>query len=123
MGDTPPPNHLWTPTVRELLVDRIKSLVCALVDDEDKVKLHTTDSDANTTVIELKVGDNDYGKIVGKRGQHIDALCLLVSAAGRKYRRKVLFVLLERDGHSRSRHPHQSRPKSRDEYSSAWKDE
>jgi len=48
-----------------------------------------------TTLIELRVGPNDVGKIIGKQGKTIRALRSLVRVAGTKKDRRYLLEIVE----------------------------
>jgi len=51
-----------------------------LVDDPDAVEVDVIEED-RTTVLELRVADDDKGKVIGKRGRTAKALRTLVKAA------------------------------------------
>jgi predicted RNA-binding protein YlqC (UPF0109 family) len=46
----------------------VEHIAKALVDDPDKVDVTEVDSE-NVTVIELRVGPGDLGKVIGKQGR------------------------------------------------------
>jgi predicted RNA-binding protein YlqC (UPF0109 family) len=77
--------------VRELLVYLAK----ALVDEPDKVQVDAFDEDDGTLVLELSVGDDDYGKIIGRGGRTAQALRTVVKAAAVKDNRRVLVDIVE----------------------------
>ena len=65
----------------------------SLVDKPESVSIQQR-MEGNLTVLELRVSKDDYGKIIGKQGRTIKALCTLVSAAcaknGLKYSLEVV---------------------------------
>ena len=61
----------------------LESMVKAIVDSPDDVKIDTTESE-NTLIYELRLGDGDLGKVIGKRGKNIGAIRILISAATAK---------------------------------------
>ena len=61
----------------------LESMVKAIVDSPDDVKIDTTESE-NTLIYELRLGDGDLGKVIGKRGKNIGAIRTLISAATAK---------------------------------------
>jgi len=77
--------------VRELLV----YLARQLVDEPDKVEVEQYEEDDGTLVLELSVGDDDYGKIIGRGGRTAQALRTLVKASAVKDNRRVLVDIVE----------------------------
>jgi uncharacterized protein len=77
--------------VRELLVYLVKSIV----DEPDKVRVEAFDEDDGTLVLELSVGDDDYGKVIGRGGRTAQALRTVVKAAAVKDNRRVLVDIVE----------------------------
>ncbi|MFM7200914.1 MAG: KH domain-containing protein [Myxococcota bacterium] len=65
-----------------------------LVDDPDQVELSRT-SGRQTTVLEVKVGKTDHGKIVGRRGRTADAIRNLLKCMGGKSNHRFLLEILE----------------------------
>ena len=65
--------------MKELLEGMIK----AIVDKPDEVELNLTESE-NTLIYELKVGEGDVGKVIGKQGKNVGAIRTLLSAATAK---------------------------------------
>ena len=62
--------------MKELLEGMIK----AIVDKPDEVNIDLTESE-NTLIYELKVGEGDIGKVIGKKGKNVGSLRTLLSAA------------------------------------------
>ena len=77
--------------MQELLVYLAKSLV----DEPDKVQVEAFDEDDGTLVLELSVGDDDYGKVIGRGGRTAQALRTVVKAAAVKDNRRVLVDIVE----------------------------
>jgi predicted RNA-binding protein YlqC (UPF0109 family) len=77
--------------VRELLV----YLTRQLVDEPEKVTVEEFEEDDGTIVLELSVGDDDYGKVIGRGGRTAQALRTLVKAAAVKDNRRVLVDIVE----------------------------
>ena len=61
----------------------IEMVVKKLVDKPDEVDLNLTESE-NTLIYELKVGEGDVGKVIGKKGRNVGSLRTLLSAATAK---------------------------------------
>jgi len=66
-----------------------------LVDDSETVDVREVEQRNGTTLIELRVGPNDVGKIIGKQGKTIRALRSLVRVAGTKKDRRYLLEIVE----------------------------
>jgi predicted RNA-binding protein YlqC (UPF0109 family) len=77
--------------MRELLV----YVAQQLVDEPDKVEVEEFDEDDGTLVLELSVGDDDYGKVIGRGGRTAQALRTVVKAAAVKDNRRVLVDIVE----------------------------
>jgi uncharacterized protein len=77
--------------VRELLV----YLAQQLVDEPDKVEVEQFEEDDGTLVLELSVGDDDYGQVIGRGGRTAQALRTIVKAAAVKDNRRVLLDIVE----------------------------
>jgi uncharacterized protein len=77
--------------VRELLV----FLARALVDDPEAVVVEEFEEDDGTLVLELSVGEDDYGKVIGRGGRTAQALRTVVKAAAVKDNRRVLVDIVE----------------------------
>jgi uncharacterized protein len=77
--------------VRELLV----YLARQLVDEPERVEVEEFEEDDGTLVLELSVGDDDYGKVIGRGGRTAQALRTVVKAAAVKDNRRVLVDIVE----------------------------
>jgi uncharacterized protein len=77
--------------VKELL----EYLVRALVDEPDKVNVDQFDEPDGTVVLELAVGEDDYGKVIGRGGRIASALRTVIRAAAVKENRRVLIDIVE----------------------------
>ena len=76
--------------MKELLTDMIK----AIVDKPDEVDITLTESE-NTKIYELRLGDGDVGKVIGKKGKNVTAIRTLLSAATAKEggKRSILEII------------------------------
>ena len=63
--------------------DLLESMVKAIVDNPEEVEIDETESE-NTTIYELRLGDGDLGKVIGKKGKNIGAIRTIISAATAK---------------------------------------
>jgi len=64
------------------------------VDKPDEVRITEVEGE-KITVLELHVGEEDYGKVIGKRGKNIMAIRTLLNAAARTVRKRVSLEILE----------------------------
>ena len=65
--------------MKDLLIDIIK----AIVDKPDEVDITLTESE-NTMIYELRLGDGDVGKVIGKKGRNVGAIRTILTAASAK---------------------------------------
>jgi hypothetical protein len=66
-----------------------------LVSDPEAVKVDEFSEDDGTLVLELSVGEDDYGRIIGRGGRTANALRTIVKAAAVKERRRVLVDIVD----------------------------
>ncbi len=71
----------------------VEIIAKSLVDDPDAVQVTETQSGA-TTVIQLKVADDDMGKVIGKQGRIAKALRTVVKSAASKTGKKVVVEIV-----------------------------
>lgn len=79
-----------SPSLREL----VEYLARGLVDHPEEVVVEEVD-EPDALVFELKVAEQDLGKVIGKQGRTAKALRTVLSAASSKMRRRVLLEILE----------------------------
>lgn len=79
-------------------MEKLKELVSfvakSLVDNPEKVEV-TEVAGEQTAVLELKVAQEDLGKIIGKQGKTAKAIRTILSAAAAKMRRRAVLEILE----------------------------
>jgi predicted RNA-binding protein YlqC (UPF0109 family) len=78
------------PSLREL----IDYLARGLVDHPEEVEVEEVE-ESDALVFELKVAEEDLGKVIGKQGRTAKALRTILSAASAKTRRRVILEILE----------------------------
>ncbi|MBQ3125229.1 MAG: KH domain-containing protein [Clostridia bacterium] len=61
----------------------------ALVDNPDMVNITEVNNDDNSITLELRVAENDMGKVIGKQGRIAKALRTVVKAAASRENKKV----------------------------------
>ena len=75
--------------------DFLEYLARALVDEPERVEVEEFEEDDGTLVLELSVGDDDYGQIIGRGGRTAQALRTVIKAAAVKDNRRVLVDIVE----------------------------
>jgi uncharacterized protein len=75
--------------------DLLEYLAKALVDSPEEVKVQSYDEDDGALVLELSVGDDDYGHVIGRGGRTASAIRTVVKAAGARQDRKVLVDIVD----------------------------
>jgi predicted RNA-binding protein YlqC (UPF0109 family) len=72
----------------------IEYLIKHLVDKP--AEIHVVEIHGEHTVIcELRVGDGDMGKVIGKRGQTVDSLRTILTAAAAKQGKRAVLEIVE----------------------------
>jgi predicted RNA-binding protein YlqC (UPF0109 family) len=77
--------------MRELL----QYLAQQLVEAPDQVTVEQFDEEDGTVILELSVGEEDYGRVIGKGGRTANALRTVVKAAAVKEERRVLVDIVD----------------------------
>lgn len=72
----------------------IERIARELVDQPDQVSV-TEIEGGRTVVYELRVAKSDIGKIIGKRGQNVNAIRTILNAVSGKSRKQVVLELIE----------------------------
>jgi uncharacterized protein len=75
--------------------EAIEMIVKSLVDDPETVDVRELDRNGPTTLIEVRVAQQDVGKIIGKQGRTIRSLRSLARIAGTKQNRRYLLEIVE----------------------------
>jgi len=72
----------------------LEAMAKALVDQPDQVVVTMIEGE-QTTVLELRVGQDDLGKVIGKQGRTARAIRTILGAAGMKLRKRFVLEILE----------------------------
>ncbi|TML82629.1 MAG: KH domain-containing protein [Actinobacteria bacterium] len=75
--------------------DLIEFLVRALVDAPDQVSVESYEDDDGTVVYEVRVAEDDVGKVIGRSGRTVNALRAVVRAAAMRDGRRVLVDVVD----------------------------
>lgn len=72
----------------------IEFIAKSLVDHPEDVQVSEVEGE-QTTVLELKVAQDDLGKVIGKQGRTARALRTILSAASTKAKKRTVLEILE----------------------------
>ncbi len=72
----------------------IEYVAKSLVDEPEKVEVHTIEGE-KSTIVELRVSQDDIGKIIGKHGRIARALRTILSAASTRSGKRVVLEILD----------------------------
>jgi predicted RNA-binding protein YlqC (UPF0109 family) len=73
----------------------VELIARALVDKPDKIQISQIDGE-QSSIIELKVAPEDVGKIIGKQGGNVQAIRIILSAAGMKLKKRFILEVIEK---------------------------
>jgi len=73
----------------------IEMIAKALVDNPDNVQVSQLDGE-QSSIIELKVAQEDIGKVIGKQGRTAQAMRIILGAAGMKLKKRFNLEILEK---------------------------
>ena len=74
--------------------DLLEEIAKALVDSPEDVRVTEVEGE-QTTVLELRVRNDDLGKVIGRQGRTARAIRTLLSAAGMKIHKRFVLEILE----------------------------
>jgi predicted RNA-binding protein YlqC (UPF0109 family) len=72
----------------------VRIIAKSLVDEPDSVDVKTVD-DGDEITIELRVSDNDMGKVIGKQGRIAKAIRTVVKAVATRENKRVSVEILQ----------------------------
>ncbi|MBE0460684.1 MAG: KH domain-containing protein [Candidatus Aminicenantes bacterium] len=73
----------------------VELIAKSLVDNPDKVQVSQLDGE-QSSIIELKVAPEDVGKVIGKHGRNVQAIRVIIGAAGMKLKKRFILELIEK---------------------------
>ncbi len=74
--------------------DLVKTMAQALVDNPEEVVVNEIIGE-QTSIIELKVSENDRGKVIGRQGKTARAMRTILIAASNKQAKRVMLEIIE----------------------------
>lgn len=74
--------------------DLLEEIAKALVDNPEDVAVAEVEGE-QTTVLELRVKNEDLGKVIGRQGRTARAIRTLLAAAGMKVHKRFVLEILE----------------------------
>jgi predicted RNA-binding protein YlqC (UPF0109 family) len=73
----------------------LEYLARGLVESPDEVEVNEVHEDDGSVVLELSVGDDDYGNVIGRGGRTAAALRTVIKTAATKDRRRVFVDIVD----------------------------
>jgi len=73
----------------------VELIVKALVDDTENVQVTQLEGE-QSSIIEVKVAQEDIGKIIGKRGRTAQAIRVILGAAGMKLKKRFNLEIIDK---------------------------
>ena len=74
----------------------VEYIAKSLVDHPDHVNVNEIEGE-KTTILELKVNEDDLGKIIGRHGRTAKAMRTVINAAATKEQKRAVLEILEGD--------------------------
>ena len=75
--------------------DLLLVLAKALVDEPESVTVNEKENDEQTVLLELRVADDDMGKVIGKQGRIAKSIRTVMKAAASKENKKVIVEIVQ----------------------------
>jgi len=76
------------------MVELVKTIATSLVDHPELVEVTETGEKGDAVVIQLKVAEDDMGKVIGRQGRIAKALRTVVKAASLRLNKKVVVEIV-----------------------------
>jgi len=73
----------------------VEVIVKSLVDNTENVKVTQLEGE-QSSIIEVKVSQEDIGKIIGKRGRTAQAIRVILGAAGMKLKKRFNLEIIDK---------------------------
>ncbi len=73
----------------------IEEIAKALVDNPEEVHVNEIEGE-QSTIIELRVGTSDIGKVIGRQGRTANAIRVILGAAGMTIGKRINLEIIEK---------------------------
>lgn len=80
--------------VLRFMKEAIEKIIDALVDEKEAVEV-SEESGERSSVIKVRVAENDMGRIIGREGKTIKAIRSLLFFAGQKHGKRFVLDVVE----------------------------
>ena len=74
--------------------DLVEYIAKSLVDDPDEVEVHIIEGE-KSTILELRVSQDDIGKVIGKHGRIAKAVRTILSASATNTGKRIVLEILD----------------------------
>lgn len=74
----------------------VEQIAQALVDAPEQVQV-TSVADGDATILELRVAQNDLGKVIGRQGRTAKSIRTILGAASMKFQQRYILEIIEDD--------------------------
>jgi len=74
--------------------EMIKCIAQYLVDDPEQVKVEEIEG-SHSSVLELKVAQEDLGKVIGKKGRTAHAMRTILGAMSGKVKKRIVLEIID----------------------------
>ena len=74
----------------------VELIAKSLVDNPERVQVSQLDGE-QSSIIELKVAQEDLGKVIGKQGRNVQAVRVILGAAGMKLKKRFILEIIEKE--------------------------
>lgn len=81
-------------TEKKAMKELVELIAQSLVDHPDEVTVKEFEGDQKT-VLELRVGDGDLGKVIGRQGRTARAIRTILGASGLKLKKRFVLEILD----------------------------
>ena len=71
----------------------VEYIIKALVDKPEEVSISETEGET-VTILEIRVAQDDAGKVIGREGRIANAIRTIVKAAGAKHKKRVAVEIM-----------------------------
>lgn len=73
----------------------LESIILNIVDDKEAVSIEEKVNGENVVIYEVKVADNDMGRVIGKQGRVAKAIRTLMKSLGAKEKKRITIEFLD----------------------------